>query len=353
MSTTCVNEEVKKRDASEDDYNPSDGKKKSRRAPLESTRELAAARPANPPDTKPPSHAKAPINNADNRAASKPPATKKSPPRQDPAGTSLEESTAMILPKTQDLDTALHYITQPLVRQEVLSNTNEPVIVHFKIGHASDAARIAALYKQQINSESDSQTSSITTESATRSGPAASLQDCATTRPSLETRLAEGLGDEDTPPCIYALLAVQIKSDQSTVTHTSSGDAQGKGENKDENDNKQLKESAGETKESDNINQDKSTTKSPPLAFTTTSTPDSGILRGAALCRLDWQDGLRNLHVDWMQTDGTWQDRACADFLESRLQLRLLTLSYMTSCHRIVFASRSSKNVKQGAKDAL
>lgn len=58
----------------------------------------------------------------------------------------------------------------------------------FRQGHAGDVSDLAALYRSQISSPSNSSSASSSEDT------------------SLEVRLAEGFGDEDTPPSIVALL---------------------------------------------------------------------------------------------------------------------------------------------------
>lgn len=111
-----------------------------------------------------------------------------------------------------DLESALHRISRigavqgdvdnTLPTREFLSN-DERSWVQFRMGHAGDASTIAACYRRMK--------ASGRTEAQQLTGAEQKLDDN-----SLEMWLADGLGDEDTPPAVFALLAEVITKDTSS-----------------------------------------------------------------------------------------------------------------------------------------
>lgn len=95
-----------------------------------------------------------------------------------------------------DIETAMHRILHP--EREPLS---DDMYVTFRAGHAGDATAIEALYHGGKNA--DTSTEEHKEESAS----------------SLELWLAEGMGDEDTPPSVFSILAEISSDDQSSNSH--------------------------------------------------------------------------------------------------------------------------------------
>lgn len=96
-----------------------------------------------------------------------------------------------------DIETAMHRILHP--EREPLS---DGMYVTFRAGHAGDAPAIEALYHGGENADTYS-TEQHKEESAS----------------SLELWLSEGMGDEDTPPFVFSILAEISSDDQPSNTH--------------------------------------------------------------------------------------------------------------------------------------
>lgn len=111
-----------------------------------------------------------------------------------------------------DLESALHRISRigavqvdvdnVLPPREYLSS-DEKSWVQYRTGHAGDASTIAAWYRRMKTSGR--------TEAQQLAGAEQKGDDN-----SLELWLADGLGDEDTPPAVFALLAEVITKDASS-----------------------------------------------------------------------------------------------------------------------------------------
>jgi hypothetical protein len=93
-----------------------------------------------------------------------------------------------------DIETAMHRILSP--ERELLSNET---YVTFRAGHAGDAPAIEALYRGGANADNTQEQPKK--ESAS----------------SLELWLSEGMGDEDTPPSVFSILA-EISSEEQPTT---------------------------------------------------------------------------------------------------------------------------------------
>lgn len=93
-----------------------------------------------------------------------------------------------------DIETAMHRILSP--ERELLSNET---YVTFRAGHAGDAHAIEALYRRGANVDNTKEQPEE--ESAS----------------SLELWLSEGMGDEDTPPSVFSMLA-EISSEKQPPT---------------------------------------------------------------------------------------------------------------------------------------
>lgn len=94
-----------------------------------------------------------------------------------------------------DIETAMQRILSP--ERELLSNET---YVTFRAGHAGDAPAIEALYRGGANADT------FTKEQPKEESAS-----------SLELWLSEGMGDEDTPPSVFSILA-EISSEEKPPT---------------------------------------------------------------------------------------------------------------------------------------
>jgi hypothetical protein len=186
--------------------------------------------------------------------------------------------------KAVDLESALHHIVQ--LSDGIKEYITDNVWISFRVGHAGDASALAACVRKSstLSNTKDNNNCSLPTpisdnkkKSTSLNGATASPEDT-----SLEVRLADGLGDEDTPPSIFALLVDISKKD------------------------------------------------------------DEPRLGAAALFSTGWDDVSRILLVEWFYIDD--QEKELAGIIQRRLWLRLCTLSVMTSCNKIV-GKKSSTTV--------
>lgn len=151
--------------------------------------------------------------------------------------------------------------------KEKLSNDTS---VKFRAGHTGDATAIALFFKQQRRiSHTD-----ISRTAKSHEGTYKTQEGKIESSPSLEHWLSEALGDEDTPPSLFSLLA-----------HVSS-----------------------------TTNDDSQAAKSKKLG-------------AVALLTLIWEDNKRKLRVEWFRVDKDLQE---SKVLESRIWLRLSALALMT-----------------------
>ena len=116
---------------------------------------------------------------------------------------------------------------------------------------------------------------------------------------SLELWLADGLGDEDMPPSLFALL-VHVNYDKIS-------------DNKDESEN-EPDEDAGSTK--------------------------SSSLAAVALLTVSWEHSERVLRIEWLRVDSDLGEKA--SLVEKRTWLRLAALSLMTNCEMHVVDQTTS-----------
>jgi len=191
----------------------------------------------------------------------------KQPERQTESHSSKKSSNQTIdkaSKKVWDLESALHHLVRAKgnEKEKLSSNT----CVSFRVGHAGDVSALASFYRKSTSEEKQSP------------NPVSSSSSEDT---SLEVLLAEGLGDEDTPPSVFALLADVYKEDRSKVPY----------------------------------------------------------LAAAALLTLGWQENARVLRVEWSAID---RESEVADVLERRLWLRLSTLALMTSCQILIVNERTT-----------
>jgi hypothetical protein len=186
--------------------------------------------------------------------------------------------------KVWDLENALLYLVQVDVDascKEFLSKNGESSTwVTFRVGHAGDASTIANLYRQSKrrnlqdeNPELEIRPTHI--EGGEEESPTSSSS-------MLEVWLADGMGDEDTPPSMYSLMA---------HVHTASNPS--------------------------------SSSESPKVVTTS--------LGAISLLTLAWADEERILRVEWMHVDPSLPPEVSST-LEQRLWLRLSSLALMTAC---------------------
>jgi hypothetical protein len=171
-----------------------------------------------------------------------------------------------------DLEIALRQLVRIGMNQESKEWLSKTKWVQFRIGHVGDAAMLSRIYLQSQRAEGEKNPASDVTLDA------ASQDDT-----SLENRLVEGLGDEDSLPTILALL-VDIFDD--TGEHQTVG--------------------------------------------------------AAALISSGWEDSIKVMRVKmfYVSDDVTLND--IADLLERRMWLRLSALAIMTSNQMIVESCNQS-----------
>lgn len=187
-----------------------------------------------------------------------------------------------------DLESALHRIaqvgdsTESSRSKEILSSH---VWVKFRVGHTGDASAIVACYQKSAQSRPK------TASGTTLAGKFVSSSSDSDDPSSLEVRLADSLGDEDSPPFVFALLAELFSEEIPAISHTIGAAA----------------------------------------LLTLHHKADTS----KAVIRLEW------LYVDRHSSE----TKAVADILERRVWLRLSTLSVMTSCE-LSFDDISIENAK-------
>ena len=224
-----------------------------------------------------------------------------------------------------DLESALHYAAS------IGEGQKEPLShgyhLSFRVGHAGDAATLANWYRQKkvtnhpfdedtpITStmdknageklDSNSTLSTISTTPTKQQSPEESQS--AHTNPSpalvpdhqgaassLELWLVDGLGDEECPPSLFALIADVTSSSSSLVDDTA-----------DESSNSS----------SSNNNNNKSSQHSTKLA-------------AVALLTSSWENASRVLRLEWFRVD---DHLPCKNLVERRMWLRLSLLSLATA----------------------
>lgn len=175
-------------------------------------------------------------------------------------------------PTTWDIESALYRLVhESNTPKEFLSDRTS---ISFRVGDASDASVIAKCYQEVAGDK----------EGTSGGGNAAHTDDDGTGETvkvdSLELWLENGLGDEDRPPCVFALLAyVSVAGEQ-----------------------------------------------------------DSRSLGGIAMLTVAWEHSQRLLKVEWFFVDPTLAD---GDILGRRLWLRLSALALMTACQVLVVDSEN------------
>lgn len=170
-----------------------------------------------------------------------------------------------------DIETALANVVQ--ASDKVPEPVSELSWISFRVGHAGDISALATLIRksdaiQPKQEERNDKVTQIKQHSVTS---------LVTEDSSLEVRLADGLGDEDNPPSIFAVL-VDIH----------------------------------------------------------TNDKESKLVAGA-LVSLTWEESSKVLYIEWMYVDkdvlGT---KDLIGVIERRLWLRICTLSVVTSCEKVV-----------------
>ena len=167
-----------------------------------------------------------------------------------------------------DLEVALQQIVNTGKKDESKEYLSETKWVQFRVGHASDASTLATFYRESRRNKRDERASDAKVNLLNLS----KVEDT-----SLEIRLAEGLGDEDSPPSIFALLA--------EVVCGNGGDRN---------------------------------------------------LVAAALVSSGWEDSAEAMIVKMLYVSEEKYDSDIADLLERRMWLRLSALALMTSNEMIV-----------------
>ena len=193
-----------------------------------------------------------------------------------PKSSKIKETSAG-RPRIWDLECALLYMTQGETdEKELISNNRSGPWVTFRVGHAGDASTIANWYRQSTLLDNPEPELEVTTPHETNSDDDSHDE---TSRSSmLEVWLANGLGDEDTPPAVHALVA-QVHEEQAVGMVS--------------------------------------------------------ILMGAVvLFTLCWEHGERVLRIPWIHFDSRvpYHSRR---LLEQRTWLRISILSQMTGCQSI------------------
>jgi len=202
-----------------------------------------------------------------------------------------------LLPRVWDLESALLYLTQsPIVEtdggeKEFLSKkqSNNVPWVSFRVGHAGDVSTIANWYRQSILLDMP-EPEFLEVKRTTEDGDDDDESKEEETSPSsmLEVWLAEGLGDEDNPPAVHALI-VQVHQEQ---------------KDREEEDDDETK------------------------IMTT--------IGGVVLLTIGWEGECeRVLHIPWIHFDTHNLPQPTVRLLERRTWLRITTLSQMISCEAI------------------
>jgi hypothetical protein len=225
-------------------------------------------------------------------------------------------------PMMMDLESALHYVAA--IGEGAKEPLTEGYTLSFRVGHAGDASTLANWYRHKsIDNPSDEENPSLllsssvtcvkkaaetsepnndnnnnqrTTQTTTaKQSVEETVSSDAHTSPAiigldqggastLELWLADGLGNEEFPPSLFALIA--------DVTHSSV------------------------TADSNNDNSSSSTNNS------------QQIMAAVALLTSSWEDASRVLRLEWFRVD---DDSPCKKLVERRMWLRLSLLSLATS----------------------
>lgn len=221
--------------------------------------------------------------------------------------------------KQWDLETALHHVLESKEKEFIVSHDSSKWI-SFRVGHGGDASTIASLYRrattaaaddgiveinkskqgeddqeeeeQQQPNDSSAKEDAKEEESLDKNSNHSNHDNSKPTEDvdALELRLASGLGDEDTPPTIFAVI-VEVKELCNA--------------------------------EERNI-----------------KTTDAAI----ALLTLDWKYNQRILRVEWMYVDKTIREH---DLIERRLWFRLSALALVTACQLLPVVEEAQQHSPQ------
>jgi hypothetical protein len=101
-----------------------------------------------------------------------------------------------------DLEVALQQIAHLGKDDKCKEYLSKTKWVQFRVGHTSDASTLATFYRKSRRRQNVEHPARDTTNSNISTSNLLQKEDT-----SLEVRLAEGLGDDDSPPSIFALLA--------------------------------------------------------------------------------------------------------------------------------------------------
>ena len=177
-------------------------------------------------------------------------------------------------PASWDIETGLHRVVNASRGEKEYISDAEYLL--FRVGHGGDVSAIAAMYRKGIRSVT------TTTTTTTTDAPDENKRQTADDGDELELRLANGLGDEDTPPAVFALLAHLHQDDQ----------------------------------------------------------PDASSLAAVALLTVTWENQHRFLRVEWYQVDSSLEK---SDLVERRLMLRLSALALLTGSELSIMREPSPK----------
>jgi hypothetical protein len=199
---------------------------------------------------------------------------------QSASGESSDETNSAVT-KIWDLESALLYLVQVDGEEKEYLSKNEDetpkLWVTFRVGHAGDASMIATWYRQATRPLDHAEVDIVKPADATTDP---SDDDSRTSM--LEVWLAEGLGDEDTPPAVHALIGyVNQEGPEKTIKTFGS----------------------------------------------------------VGLLTLDWKDNERVLQIQWMHINPGLEYNI-AKTLEQKMWLRISTLAQMTACHAVTIDER-------------
>jgi len=167
--------------------------------------------------------------------------------------------------------------------------------IEFRVGHSGDAASLAALFSQKEKKHNvDAQDRADSNQLMLKEKPREELDDCS----KLELRIASGLGDEQTPPALHAILAEICVGD---IKERHSGT---------------LKE-----------------------------------LGAAAIATIDWNphQSMRYLRLEEIKVDES--KVPIKHLLMRRLLLSLSALALKTACAGVFLGEELARQLKEGSKD--
>jgi hypothetical protein len=186
--------------------------------------------------------------------------------------------------------------------------------VTFRVGHAGDASTVANWYRQsckgqqqqdQDENEKDPELLETKRPVTNASDNNEEVDDSSTSSSSmLEVWLADGLGDEDTPPSVYCLLA-NVHKTSSVASSDESLSSSSKAVNN---------------------------------------------LGAVAILTLAWAEGERMLRVEWMHVDPKLPSLV-ASTLTTKVWLRLSTLSLMTACQVLAVDDKYTREMVRDDDD--